>query len=167
MVPGKEYEDILLIENGTETKYTLYFKIKELDQDDLANELIDNIEMKVYLGGELIYEGKARGLDYGAEINLQNVIKIGDFYKNDSNVIRVTTKLADDYTNINNDTLAKIEWQFYAFYEEDTEHGYHEIIPNPKTGDSHRIVVKTLLGSLLLITIILFIIIKRQERKTI
>ena len=108
MVPDKEYEDILLIENGTDTKYTLYFKVKELEQEDLANELIDNIEMTVYLNGTEIYKGKARGLDYGDDVNLQNAIKIGDFLKGDSSVMRVTTKLAEDYTNIDNDTLAKI-----------------------------------------------------------
>ena len=167
MVPGKEYEDILLIENGTDTKYTLYLKVKELEQDDLANELIDNIEMTVYLDGNEIYQGKARGLDYGSHVNLQNAIKIGDFYKNANSVVRVITKLSENYDNIHNEEIAKIEWQFYAYYDEGTEHGYHEIIPNPNTGDYHRIVIKALLCSLLLITIILFVIIKKQERKTI
>ncbi len=169
MVPGKEYEDILLIENGTDTRYTLYFKIKEIEDDELANELLDNIEMTVYLDNVEIYKGKVKGLNYENNgENLQNAIKIGDFNKNDQNTIKVITKLADSYDNINNDKIGKIEWQFYAYYGEEAKHGYEEIVPNPKTGDfTKKIVIKTLLCSLLLMVIFLTILIRKQERRKI
>jgi hypothetical protein len=77
MVPGKEYKDVLIIENNTTTAYSLYLKSKNVEQSELSDKLIDSIDMKIYLDGELIYEGNARGLDYTNKgINLQDAILI-------------------------------------------------------------------------------------------
>ena len=64
MVPGSSYTDTLVIENKTKTNYKLYLKVIEQDLSNLANELLDNIKMTIYLDGKLIYEGYAKGLDY-------------------------------------------------------------------------------------------------------
>ena len=64
MLPGKTFIDELTIENKTKTPYSLYLKVKNVEQDELADELIDNIEMEIYLDNVLIYEGYARGLEY-------------------------------------------------------------------------------------------------------
>jgi len=80
MTPGESFTDELLIENGTNTKYTLYFKVVPREQSAEADELLENIIMKIKLDEEIIYEGKATGLDYTEQgIDLQKAILLGDF----------------------------------------------------------------------------------------
>jgi hypothetical protein len=43
MVPGKEYKDVLIIENNTTTAYSLYLKSKNVEQSELSDKLIDSI----------------------------------------------------------------------------------------------------------------------------
>ena len=47
MTPGENFTDELYIENGTNTKYTLYFKVVPREQSAEANELLDNILMRI------------------------------------------------------------------------------------------------------------------------
>ena len=78
MVPGSNFSDELIIENGTGTTYTLYFKVVPREQSEEANELLENITMRILLDGKVIYEGRASGLDYtGDGINLQNAVCLG------------------------------------------------------------------------------------------
>ena len=153
MVPGKVYVDELLIENKTKTTYNLYLKVNNVEQDELADELIDNIEMEIYLDDELIYNGYARGLDYSnSGINLQDAILIGKYKINSKSKLIVYTKLSDEYANINNRAIGQIEWEFYASYEK-------QVIPViPDTGDNIFQYVATLvISSLLFIALIMFI----------
>lgn len=151
MTPGKEYEDILNIENNSNNTYKLYMKAIEQEQSDLADELLDNIIMQVYLDGNLIYDGKARGLDYNSSgVNLQESIYIGEYDPNKKQVITVNTMLDSSYENIDNHDLSYIDWQFYASYDE-------EVIPiNPNTGDfSIKRVVLICISSLIILLVLI------------
>ena len=55
MTPGESFTDELLIENGTNTKYTLYFKVVPREQSAEADELLENIIMKIKLDEEMQY----------------------------------------------------------------------------------------------------------------
>ena len=77
MVPGGQtYTDFLTVENGTSKTYDIYFKISSENNTAKADNLIEHIEMKIYLDGSLFYDGKLRGLDYrsqGVDINDKHV----------------------------------------------------------------------------------------------
>ena len=132
MVPGKSYVDELTIENGTNTKYTLYFKVIPMEQSREADELLENIIMKILLDDKVVYEGKATGLDYNEQgVNLQKAILLGDFTSSKSSKMTVETKLSENYDNTNMRELSYIDWSFYAEY--DNSNPPIEIIPSPNT----------------------------------
>lgn len=160
MVPGKVYVDELTIENKTNTTYNLYLKVVNVEQDELADELIDNIEMQVYLDDALIYDGYARGLDYtDLGVDLQNAILIGEYAKNKESKLVVHTKLSEDYSNINNDSVGKIEWEFYASYEKNT-------IPIlPETVDNISKYIILLAGSALMLVFLIIFVLNRKNKK--
>lgn len=160
MVPGKVYVDELTIENKTNTTYNLYLKVVNVEQDELADELIDNIEMQVYLDDVLIYDGYARGLDYtDLGVDLQNAILIGEYAKNKESKLVVHTKLSEDYSNINNDSIGKIEWEFYASYEKNT-------IPIlPETVDNISKYIILLAGSALMFVFLIIFVLNRKNKK--
>lgn len=160
MVPGKSYEDKLLIENSTNINYKLYFKVKEKKQTELQNELLDNIYMEIYLEDSLIYKGKAKGLDYNNNgVDLQNSIFLGEYSSGKENELIVKTTFNKDYNNYNNDEASFIEWQFYAVYDD-------QIIPiNPDTGTNTRDFINiTIITGIVLISMICFLIIKKLHR---
>ena len=161
MVPGKEYTDVLSIENDTKVKYKLYMKVKENEQEELADELLNNILMKIYLDGELVYDGYARGLDYNAlGVNLQEAILLGNFKAHTNSELVVKTKLADEYSNINNDAISSIDWEFYAYYDK-------KVVPvNPATSDNiTNYIVMLSVSSLIFIFFIVFIFSKNKRKK--
>lgn len=149
MVPGKEYVDELTIENKTNETYDLYLKVNSEAQDSLAEELIDNISMEVYLDGKLIYVGDARGVDYS---NLQETILIGRYHPNKESKLIVKTKLSDNYTNTNNTSTGKITWEFYGRYGSDIK----PILP--ETGDNiSRYVILLSISSLIFILLVMVV----------
>lgn len=118
MLPGDNYEDELIIENGTKTTYTLYFKIVPKDQSAKANELLENISMRITIDGKLVYNGKATGLDYTETgIDLQEAILLGDFAPAKKAKMLVETELSEEYVNNNSET-SYIDWSFYAQYDD-------------------------------------------------
>lgn len=153
MVPGSSFTDQLLIENGSNTDYKLYFKVKELEQNEKANEILDNIFMEIYIDDELIYDGKAKGLDYNnSGINLQNAIYLGEYTKNIEKELVVKTKFNEEFSNIDNNELSHIEWQFYAQYEDNL------IVINPDTGDniSKYIIIASVAGLIIIMMVFLY-----------
>lgn len=115
MMPGKKFEDLLIIYNASNQSCDLYLKINEKDQDDLANELLENINMEVYLDSVLLYTGTAKGEDIvGDGVNLQDSIFIGNYQKDTKNNLLVKTELDKNYTNYQNTNESHIEWEFYA-----------------------------------------------------
>lgn len=132
MIPGESFTDELTIENGTNTKYTLYFKIIPREQSAEADELLDNIMMKIKLDDNVIYEGKATGLDYTEQgIDLQKAILLGDFTPSKNSKMVVETKLSENYDNTEFNDFSYIDWSFYAQYD-DSEPPV-EIIVSPDT----------------------------------
>ena len=132
MTPGESFTDKLIIENGTNTKYTLYFKIVPREQSAEADELLDNIMMKIKLDDNVIYEGKATGLDYTEQgIDLQKAILLGNFAPSKNSKMVVETKLSENYDNTEFNDFSYIDWSFYAQYD-DSEPPV-EIIASPDT----------------------------------
>ena len=132
MTPGESFTDELLIENGTNTKYTLYFKIVPREQSAEADELLENIIMKIKLDEEIIYEGKATGLDYTEQgIDLQKAILLGDFTPSKNSKMVVETKLSENYDNTELNEFSYIDWSFYAQYDDSKPPV--EIIVSPNT----------------------------------
>lgn len=132
MIPGESFTDELLIENGTNTKYTLYFKVVPRNQSAEADELLENIIMKIKLDEEIIYEGKATGLDYTEQgIDLQKAILLGDFTPSKNSKMVVETKLSENYDNTELNEFSYIDWSFYAQYDDSKPPV--EIIVSPNT----------------------------------
>lgn len=132
MTPGESFTDELLIENGTNTKYTLYFKVAPREQSAEADELLENITMKIKLDEEIIYEGKATGLDYTEQgIDLQKAILLGDFTPSKNSKMVVETKLSENYDNTELNEFSYIDWSFYAQYDDSKPPV--EIIVSPNT----------------------------------
>lgn len=119
MTPGESFTDELLIENGTNTKYTLYFRVVPRNQSAEADELLENIIMKIKLDEEIIYEGKATGLDYTEQgIELQKAILLGNFTPSKNSKMVVETKLSENYDNTELNEFSYIDWSFYAQYDD-------------------------------------------------
>ena len=161
MSPGESFTDELLIENGTNTKYTLYFKIVPREQSNDADELLENIIMNIKLDGKVIYNGKATGLDYTEQgVNLQKAILLGDFTPSKNSKMVVETKLKEDYNNTNFHELSYIDWSFYAQYDNNSD----PLIINPKTSTISN---NNLLLPILLIIVVLISITGLKNKKTI
>lgn len=132
MTPGESFTDELLIENGTNTKYTLYFKVVPRNQSAEADELLENIIMKIKLDEKIIYEGKATGLDYTEQgIDLQKAILLGNFTPSKNSKMVVETKLSENYDNTELNEFSYIDWSFYAQYDDSKPPV--EIIVSPNT----------------------------------
>lgn len=165
MTPGGEvYTDYLNIENGTSSDYDIYFKITAENNSIKASNLIEHIEMKIYIDDVIFYDGKARGLDYRAQgVNLTDAIKIKHFASGESVRMKVLTRLDETYEDINNPDTSKTHWHFYVTSEEpDPEEPIEpeEVPPAPKTNDNFTPWLFVLLGA----SIILFIFITVRER---
>lgn len=134
MTPGSSYTDELIIENGTSTTYKLFFKV--IEKSDVSHDLLDYIDMKIYLDDVLIYDGKVKGLDYNNDgVNLQNAIELGDFPGRRKAVMKVETSLSTDYSNQEDNDLSEVDWQFYAEYYEEEE-------PTPEPKDDPKPTIK-------------------------
>lgn len=162
MTPGITYTDNLLIENGSNTDYNLYLKIKEIEEDNDANILLDNISMEIYLDNELIYNGKVKGLDYNnVGVNIQEAAYIGKYPKNTKKSLVVKTKLNEDYLSNNKEITSHIEWEFFASYEDDkkvNDDNLTEVLPiNPNTYDNiYKYILITLISLILIIILAIF-----------
>ena len=135
MVPGSSYTDTLVIENSTNTKYTLYFKFNKKSQSQDAENLLNNIIMKITINGNVIYEGKANGM---GSLDLTDAVLLGDVLPKTKYNMVVNTYLSTEYTNPQDDDLAKIDWTFYAQYDREPP---HEIVPITGSDRSNSIVI--------------------------
>ncbi len=150
MVPGGEtYTDYLVVENSTSSDYDIYFKITNENNSAKANDLLNYINMKIYLDDELYYDGKARGLDYrGVGVNLTDAIKLKHFEAGDMVTMRVETQLDSSYEDIYNWDASMTHWHFYiaddTIPEPEPDNPEpepiepEEIPNNPRTHDSFR-----------------------------
>lgn len=160
MVPGSSFTDELILENGTKTKYTLYFQVKPKKQSNEADEFLENIQMTIKLDDKVIYDGKATGLDYNNDgINLQAAILIGEIKPSKKLKMTVETSLSKDYDNTNYDELSYIDWSFYAQYEDEVS----EIVKSPNTMKNSS--SYTIVFSIIIILIGITLIINAIKKK--
>lgn len=127
MIPGETYTDSMVISNQSDSTYNIYMQaIIKGEQSEIAEELLEYIQMTVYYNGEILYSGTAKGEDY--QNTLFDVIYLGEYLSGEENMIEVILTLDKDtpieYSNI----LATTDWQFMV--EEDVE-----TINVPQTGD--------------------------------
>ena len=159
MVPGKSYHDKLLIENDSNKDYTLYFKVDVKNQSDDAMDLLENIEMKLYLDNILIYDGGVLGIDYNKTgFNLRDAIKIGNISKKSNIYLDSYTKLSEDYDNINNHEYSYVDWNFYAEYDDSVE------ILVPKTSMNENQIFKIIAIVVLIVAFIFFFLSKKRKK---
>lgn len=161
MYPGKVYQDILDIENGTKNECELFFKVIPVEQSAKANELIENINMEITVDDKLMYDGFATGKDYvGDGINLTNAISLGYFKSNQKSTLVVNTNLNENYEDSDNVVKSYIDWQFYAKCS-----GVKDVVEiNPETGSlfSTKILLMIAIVSLLFVTIMTYIMRKSK-----
>lgn len=163
MVPGSSYTDELAIENGTKIKYTLFFKVVPKSQSAEADELLENIIMKIKLDDKVIYEGKATGLDYTNQgIDLQQAILLGDFEPSKTSKMVVETKLSESYGNTEFNESSYIDWSFYAQY--DNGKPPVEIVETPDTMSNSF--PYTIVFSIIIVLIGLGIIISARKKQS-
>ena len=169
MVPGSSYVDDLLIENGGTKTYKLYFQIKPRKQSSVADNLLNHIDMKIYVDNSLIYDGKVTGLDYSKNgINLQNVIEIGSFSPGQIIDMKAYTHLSTNYTNPEEDDLAYIDWSFFAqwYDNEKQEEKVIKIEKAPQTGLNTNLTLYIIVVLSVVAAIVLIVIYeKRKENK--
>lgn len=158
MVPGKQYIDELIIENGTNTNYTLYFQIKPKEQNTESDELLNNILMKITIDENIIYEGVSTGLETDG-INLQNSLLLGDLKPSKHSKMIVETKLSETYSNTDYNELSYIDWTFYAQYDINTPPIEITESPNTKRDFPTAFIV------LITITLIVMVLVNNQKKK--
>ena len=161
MTPGGEtYTDYLRVKNDTSKDYDVFFKITAENNTIKAENLIEHIEMKIYLDGVLYYDGKARGLDYRSQgIDLTDAVKLKNFAAGESVLMKVETFLDAGYEDINNPDTSRTHWHFYVSDEKEPDPDDpvkpDEVIPNPRTEDSFSpVFFGILVGSLALLIIV-------------
>jgi len=121
MAPGCTYKDKLNIENLSYRTYSLYMKISPReDLDEIQNELLKKIAMKVSYRGKVIYDGDVTGYHYASsgDIDMQGLVPLGIYYHNRKEEICVELTLDkdlglnDDGTYKYADVLTKVDWEF-------------------------------------------------------
>lgn len=121
MVPGGTYRDMLTVENtSSKRKVRIYMRIDPRQQEQIKDEVLEKITMRVVFDGEEIYRGKVTGAEYSfGEGNLQELIPLCYLSPGTSGVVQVEMVLDPDITCdpvtgacIYADQLAKIDWEF-------------------------------------------------------
>ena len=120
MVPGGIYKDRLKVENTTSNQTArVYMRIDPREQEQIKDELLEKITMKVIFQGSVLYEGKVTGARYGEGENLQELIPLCYLKSGTSEEIQVELQLdpsitCDPVTGacVYADQLAKIDWEF-------------------------------------------------------
>ena len=167
MVPGDSFSDTLVVENGTSYEHDIYFKIA-LDESNTNNakDLLDYIDMKVYVNDALFYDGKAKGKDYRGEgVDLTGAVLIKRFAAHESVSMRVETHFDENYEDIDNHDAARTHWLFYL---SDQPEKPEEITPNPRTYDDFNpwlFVVFGVSAAVLVAVVVYEIIQKKKDKK--
>lgn len=143
MVPGGQYNDQLIIENGSRKTYALYMQVLPIQQDKKRDELLELISMDVKLGSKVIYDGTASGKAYDNG-NLRNVIYLGTYKPGGTDKINVDLSLDKNVGLEYCDLLTKIDWKFMVTEIRNpgnpgTGKNPPQTIQAPKTGDTSKI----------------------------
>ena len=179
MVPGGNYTDELVIENAAGFPLTVYLKVKDQEQSAAAEELLDNISMKVYLNDSMIYDGKVKGLDYNLNgINLQDSVLLKKMSNKEQAKISVELSLSEEYSNKEFNDFSYLNWVFIAEFdkqftpdpeptpepEPQPETHVVEIVPAPITGLDYNY-VPVVIASIGVCTVACILIIFIKKRK--
>ncbi len=145
MLPGETYTDTILIKSSSSKEFSLYFNFKMKEQNTLEEELLNNINMKVYINDKLEYDGVAKTSLYveNEDIKEENLIFLGNYNKSEQSNIRVETSLKDEY-EIKNTDIAKTELNFFIKTD-------GNIISIPNTSKNSNLNIVIILGSLAII----------------
>ena len=167
MIPGDSYSDELVVENGTSYEHDIYFKIALDDANtENAKDLLDYIDMKVYVNDALFYNGKAKGKDYRNEgVDLTDAVLIKRFAAHESVSMRVETHFDENYEDIENRDVARTHWLFYL---SDQPEKPEEITPNPRTNDDFSpwyFVVFGVSGAVLVAVVVYWAAQKKKDKK--
>lgn len=159
LVPGSVNEDTLVIENGTNTDYTLYLKLKPKSDAEEARELLSKLKMQIYLDNNLIYDGIASGVDYNnTGVNLSEAAKIGMVSAKHTYTLKVVTTLDTDYDNTENDEYSLVDWTFYAEYNDEVK----EIIKVPITSkNSYTFII---LSALIVVGVAIILVLHKRKQ---
>lgn len=159
LVPGSVNEDTLVIENGTNTDYTLYLKLKPKSDAEEARELLSKLKMQIYLDNNLIYDGIASGVDYNnTGVNLSEAAKIGMVSAKHTYTLKVVTTLDTDYDNTENDEYSLVDWTFYAEYNDEVK----EIIKVPITSkNSYTFII---LSALIIVGVAIILLLHKRKQ---
>ena len=116
MLPGVVHTDSINIENRTNKGQNLYMQVLPIEsQADHLDEILELINMKVYHGDELIYDGTALGKDYvDSKQSLHEVIALGEYQAKSTNNIKVELELDKNVDIERAEHLTEIDWRFMA-----------------------------------------------------
>ncbi|MBQ9318300.1 MAG: hypothetical protein IJR82_01535 [Bacilli bacterium] len=165
MIPGGKYQDDLIIENGAKIPLKLYLQVKEEEQNDDAEELLDSIYMKVTLNDTVIYDGKVKGLDYNANgVNLQDSVFLKEFSVDESAKIHVDLYLDSAYSNKEFTDYSYLNWVFIAQFDKNDNPEVIEVVPAPITGINKNYVPIVIASvGLCIVGCIIIILAKRKK----
>ncbi len=161
MIPGQEFTDELLIENGTNTKYDLYLKARKTE---LTNEFLDHVLLSVYVDDKEVYNGTASGMVYEDDGTImEDAIFIGTYDAKSNGKLIVKSMLEPEY-EVEEEEESRLQWDFYGDYELGS---YEPIVPEvPETNDSIlKYIIMFIVGGLLIIGG-LILIIRNKDKKS-
>ena len=135
MSPGNTFRDQLLIENSSSLPYDLYFQVIPIVQSEIADELLEYIDMKIYLDGVLMYDGKVTGKDYSEDdVHLRQVVYIGEYLPGKESLMTVDLAFSPEYA-AGEEVWSRIDWKFWGVGEhKDPE----PMEPGPQMGDPYQ-----------------------------
>ena len=81
-----------------------------------------------------------------------------NFISNDKSLLRVETKLSEEYSDKNNNELSKINWVFYAQYEGMKPEIINEV---PKTDINNNIIV--MISIIVLLTGVIMVLYSKRK----
>ena len=120
MVPGGIYKDKITVENDSRRNWDLYLQVVPREQEQVKDDLLEHITMKVRYRDRVLYEGKATGASLVTEDGLQRAVPLGQFVQGSRETIDVELmldsdlELSDTRSAVSgfSGVLAKIDWKF-------------------------------------------------------
>lgn len=116
MVPGDSVERTMVIQNDYDYAYDLFLRAERVTQKE-EFDLLTKLELSVYDGEKLIYEGPASGED-----GMIKDISLGTYEPGDKTELYAVVELDGDSTgNEYKNKYAKVNWIFTAVRAEEPE----------------------------------------------
>ena len=119
MIPSNTYIDTLVINNETDSKFDLYMQIP-FKTTSGRQDLLDYLTFKIYIDGDLLYEGSLPEDDY--------MIYLGDFPSSKKATLKVETTLDSSFSDLEEKENLYFDVKFSANKE--------IIVPNTSINDN-------------------------------